>query len=55
MVSGGCLCRKILSKYFILASVLFLLYCEALVVARMQKVEGSNPIEGKICFHILLY
>ena len=34
MVSGGCLCRKIrvLSKYFILASVLFVLYREALVV-----------------------
>ena len=47
-------------KYFqgvlILASVLFVLYREALVVerlrslARMQEVVGSNPTEGKICF-----
>ena len=48
-------------KYFqgilILASVLFDLYREALVVMlagrrlpRMQEVVGSNPTEGKICF-----
>ena len=47
-------------KYFqgvlILASVLFVLYREALVVERlrrlprMQEVVGSNPNEGKICF-----
>ena len=51
-----CLCRKILSKYFILASVLFVLYRDALVVERlrrlprMQEVLGLNPTEGKICF-----
>ena len=54
-------------KYFqgvlILASVLFVLYREALVVERlrrlprMQEVVGSNPTEGKICFSqfILFY
>ena len=52
-------------KYFqgvlILASVLFVLYREALVVERlrrlprMQEVVGSNLTEGKICFHNLLY
>ena len=41
--------RKILSRYLILASVLFVLYREALVVERlrrlprMQEVVGSNP------------
>ena len=49
-----------MEKYFkgvlILASVLFVLYREGLVVERlrrlprMQEVVGSNPIEGKICF-----
>ena len=49
-----------MEKYFqgvlILASVLFVLYREALVVERlrrlprMQKVVGSNFTEGKICF-----
>ena len=47
-------------KYFqgvlVLASVLFVLYREALVVERlrrlprMQEVVGSNPTGGKICF-----
>ena len=46
---------KILSKYFILASVLFVLYRDGLAVRRsprMQEVVGSNPTEteGKICF-----
>ena len=56
MVSGGCLCGEILSKYVILASVLFVFYREALVVERirrlprMQEVVGSNPTEGKIRF-----
>ena len=49
-----------MEKYFqgvlILASVLFVLYREALVVERlrrlprMQEVVGSNPTEGKIRF-----
>ena len=49
-----------MEKYFqgvlILASVLFVVYREALVVERlirlprMQEVVGSNPTEGKICF-----
>ena len=49
-----------MEKYFlgvlILASVLFVLYREALVVERlrrlprMQDVVGSNPTEGKIRF-----
>ena len=49
-----------MEKYFqcvlILASVLFVLYREALVVERLrrlpriQEVVSSNPTEGKICF-----
>ena len=49
-----------MEKYFqsvlILASVLFVLYREALVIERLrrlpriQEVVGSNPTEGKICF-----
>ena len=61
VVSGmWCLCRE---KYFqiilILASVLFVLYREALVVRRlprMQEVVSSNPTESKICFsHFTLF
>ena len=48
--------EKYFQGVFILASVLFVLYREALVVARlrrlprMQEVVGSNPTEGKNFF-----
>ena len=60
LVPDGIWIGAFVEKYFqgvlILASVLFVLYREALVVERlrrlplMQGVVGSNLTEGKICF-----
>ena len=52
----GAFVKKYVQGVLILASVLFVLYREALVVERlrrlprMQEVVGSNPTEGKIPF-----
>ena len=52
----GAFVEKYFQGVLILASVLFVLYREALVVERlrrlqrMQEVVGSNPTEGKIRF-----
>ena len=57
----GAFVEKYFQGVLILASVLFVLYREALVVERlrrlprMQEVVGSNPTQGKIWFHNLLY
>ena len=55
----GAFVKKYFKGVLILASVLFVLYREALVVERlrrlprMQEVVGSNPTEGKICSYNL--
>ena len=52
----GAFVEKYFQGVLILATVLFVLYREALVVERlrrmprMQEVVGSNPTESKICF-----
>ena len=52
----GAFVEKYFQDFVILASVLFVLYREALVVERlrrlprMQEVVGSNPTEGRIRF-----
>ena len=56
----GAFVEKYFQGVLILASVLFVLCREALVVERlrrlprMQEVVGSNPTESKICFNNLL-